>query len=330
MLEGGLVSTYYAGMTKTYILPTLVLATLIAAPAFAEDVLPAPAPLYFSAVNAGYKDNDSAQNADFIELTKTTSEPLPLADYHIRYFNSSDKQAGELAYDDTMYLEGDKLVLGYKNNPQFADAPAEYLYTFSSSGLASTGGRLQLLEDENVIDEICWGKVTCERQLPKFATDAEQNQTALRCEDECEAEFDYDKYYPEPDFEAITIVLPEDPEELEESSASAEEAVAPVSCKGLIFTELLSYSDDQFIELLNTSSETIDATGCQIRFKKKYYPLDAQIKPSAYYVVDDVPLTKNPSSSLTLELLDDNGTVDEISYAKGQKTGVAMALVDGK
>ena len=265
----------------------------------------------------------SSHNFDFIELRKT-GDDLPLADYKITYYNSSDNPSGEISFGENAMLVADSLVLGFHNSPQFSELPEEYLYKFGSSGLASTGGRLQLLYDGEVVDELCWGKTVCENSINKFATKQEENSTAVRCYGECEEVFGYEKYYPEPNFEAIQVlepvIEPQEPEPI-------------VSCEGLAFTEIYSYYIDdvseQFVELYNTTDRSISLDGCYLRYKSKLYPLSGEVASASFYVSQDLVLTKNPNSPLTIELIDDNGVVASADYPHGQKKGVSYALFDG-
>jgi hypothetical protein len=180
-----------------------------------------PELLRFSAVNAGYKDDTSAQNFDFIELYRPkTEEPHALANYRIVYTNSSGNFAGEFTFDEYAYLAEEYLVLGYKGSPQYQDSPETYLYNFSSSGLASTAGKLELYYLDELIDELCWGKITCAQQFPKFATNESANSSILLlAEDE--------NYYAEINPEAIMEIKPETP--------------SPPSCAGVQITEIYSY-----------------------------------------------------------------------------------------
>lgn len=110
----------------------------------------------FYAVNAGYKDDNSAQNYDFIELERLSESELSLASYRMSYINSAGKLAGELSFADNLVLTTDHLVLGASVSPQFAIAEGSfYLYNFGSSGIASTSGKLELYQGEDKIDEIC-------------------------------------------------------------------------------------------------------------------------------------------------------------------------------
>ena len=329
-------------MTKIKILlASISLLTLVHAPlAFAAE--PAPPTLSFSSVNAGYKDDLSSQNYDFIELKKT-GDNLPLADYKITYYNSSDNLSGEISFNENAVLVADTLVLGFHNSPQFSNMPDEYLYKFGSSGLASTGGRLQLVYADEVVDELCWGKIVCENWLNKFTTKQESNRTAVRCQDECEEAFSYEEYFPDPDPEAIQILEPdiEQPAEQEPESESEPEPYSEpelepepiVSCEGLVFTEIYSYfvddSSEQFVEFYNASDHSILLDGCYLRYKNKLYPMSGEVPSASFFVSQDLVLTKNPNSSLTIELIDDNGSVASADYPHGQKKGMSYALFDG-
>ncbi len=323
MLETSPHAPYYAFMTKYKLLiANILLLTFTNAPlvsAAAED-LPA---LSFSAVNAGYKDDLSSQNYDFIELTKT-GDDLSLAGYKIAYFNSSDNPAGEISFDKNATLVADKLELGFHKSPQFTEMPEEYQYKFGSSGLASTGGRLQLLHGDEIVDELCWGKTVCKKSLEKFATKQEDNRTAVLCVGGCEESFTYESYYPDPNPEAIVFA------EAEEQPVEPEPIA---SCEGLVFTEIFSYyvedNSEQFVEFYNTSDHAIDLDGCYLRYKNKLYPMSGEVQPASFYVSQDLTLTKNPNSPLTIELIDDNGIVASADYPHGQKKGVSYALFDG-
>ena len=165
---------YYAAMKTKHIFTTIILlAFLISidpAPAWAlEGELEDQSPLYFYAVNVGYKDDNSSQNYDFFELRKTGSEDLSMDNYRIIYTNSSGNAATPLGFAEGTMLRSEALVFGFAKSPQYSEASEQYLYNFSSSGLASTSGKLSLYEGEDLIDEICWGKTTCDQQITKFS-----------------------------------------------------------------------------------------------------------------------------------------------------------------
>lgn len=323
MLEDFWRRFYYTGMKNKIIFTIFGIIACVAsatagAPAFADDDT-AP-PIFFRAVNAGYKDDISAQNYDFFELEKRIADNLDLSEFHVQYFNSSDKLAGELEFADPTILRASKIIFGFNKSPQYADFAPRYLYNFGSSGLASTAGRLKLMQGDTIIDEICWGKLTCDNAVQKFATAKEENRTALRCREDCVEPFVYEQYYPEIDSAAIYMPEPE-PEQ-------------NASCAGLQITEIYSYyeenSSEQFIELYNDSDSEISLGACTLRYKNKNYPLLGVIAPKSYSLLQDILLTKDPSSSLTIELLDTNGQVFAVEYYHGQKKATSYALLDGQ
>ena len=93
---------------------------------------PAAIQTLVDSINAGYKDDQSAQNYDFFELEKSVADDLDLSGFRIQYFNSSDKLAGELEFAEPSILRADTVVFSFNKSPQFADFPSRYLYNFSS------------------------------------------------------------------------------------------------------------------------------------------------------------------------------------------------------
>ncbi len=283
--------------------------------------------IQFHAVNAGYKDDNSSQNYDFIELAKTDASDIDITPYKIEYYNSSDKLSGTISFPELSLFQGERLILGFAISPQYAESPSPFLYDFGSSGLASTAGRLRLILNDELIDEICWGKISCDNSYSRFATSAEGNLTAIRClTDECQNDERYQKYYPEISEESLEII-----EAVAEPGLEEDELVdiGKPSCRGIVFNELFSYyidgSSEQYIELYNAANSELSLDYCTLRYKNKNYPLHGVVAPNDFVLIQDIVLTKNPSSSLTLELLDGDNVADAMNYSRGQKKGVALA-----
>lgn len=295
----------------------------ISLPTFADTTSPS---LRFYAVNAGYKDDSSSQNYDYIELERLSDSNLSLASYRIVYTNSSGNYGGEITFSDNLLLSAERLILGATVNPQFNTADGSYyIYNFGSSGLASTAGMLELYQGEAKIDEICWGKITCAANYPKFATKFEDNYSLVRCSDNCEEDVIYssEKYYPEPNFEALS--------ELTTTDNSAPEP----SCEGIIITEIFSYYIDsvseQFIELYNPTPNEIPLETCSIHYKNTTFKLKGLLASGVYYLLQDseLALTKNPTSFNLVSVEDSAGNViDSVSYPHGQKKGASFALFE--
>ncbi len=273
---------------------------------FADDEV-SPSPLQFYAVNAGYKDDTSSQNFDFIELSRTTEEDLSLAGFSILYFNSSGNQVGQIIFSENQTLVSSHLVLGFSKSPQYSDwEDSPYLYYFSSSGLASTAGKLQLLRDEEVIDELCWGKFECVMSNPKFATKPEENYSLVRIDDT----YVQQPYYPEIQPVITEQIIEEEPHECH-----------------LIITEIYSYYEEsvseQFIELYNPSFFEQDASFCVILYKNIPLNLEGIISPGAYYIYKnpEITFTKNPT---TYNIYSISG--NDVVLPHGQRKGTSYAL----
>lgn len=293
----------------------LALALVSFLPAFADEevVKEDPPSLYFYAVNAGYKNDESSQNYDFFELRKSSEDDLSLGDYEIIYTNSSNNEAGRISFDVSEKMVAESVVFGFAKSPAYQAEDGKYLYAFSSAGLASTSGKLSLFQSDELIDEICWGKLSCEKSLPSFSTSEENNNSAVLSDEG----FVFEKYYP-----AI-------------NSTAINEAAEKSSCEALELSEIYSYyetsSSEQFIEIKNNSSETIALSGCSVRYKNKSYALDGEILPNAYYIYQNeaLVLTKNPTTSNLLEIIDANDkTIDYVEYPHGQKQGLSYVKID--
>ena len=210
-------------------------------------------------------------------------------------------------------------MLGFAKSPQYAnylDTP--YVYNLSSSGLASTAGKIQLYQGKELIDEICWGKLECANPGPKFATKQEENMSLVRCAGQCEIAFIPEAYYPDITESIKTLEPPLD-----------------TSCDGLIISEIHSYytnsSAEQFIELYNSSSEPINLLNCQILYKNNSYPLEGELLPSGYFVYQnpDLILTKDPTSYNHYALKYASGDIFyEVILPHGQRKGTSYAIFD--
>lgn len=315
MKKRSIILTFLATVLPLILPYQAVLALEESPPPEAEEEVYAP-PLHFYAVNAGYKDDNSVQNYDFIALEKTIPDALELGSFRIIYTNSSGKEAGGISFTENLVLTSDQLVLGASISPQYSErAGTYYVYDFGSSGLASTAGMLQLYQGAEVIDEVCWGKLTCANNLGKFATKMEDNNSYVRSE----SGFTAEKYYPEI-AEVIVDAAPE---------------IDVPTCAGVVFSEILSnYTEaptEQFVELYNPTPSDIMLDACSLRYKNKDYPLTGNLRSGMYYVYKNTELTfaKDPATSGELALVDSKGeSVATLSYPHGQKKGTSYALLN--
>jgi hypothetical protein len=140
-------------------------------------------------------------------------------------------------------------------------------------------------------------------------------RSAVRQADRSFAE---EEYYPTINPDAIFIPEPE-PEPI-------------VSCAGLQITEIYSSyeenSSEQFIELYNSLDSELSLDACTFRYKNKDYPLQGALAANSYTILQDILLTKDPSTSLTYELRDASGPIFSLDQPHGQKKGTSYILLD--
>lgn len=279
--------------------------------------------LIIRAINPGYKIDDANDVGELIELQNLTDASLSLAGFSLRYTNGSGNSTTIINFPDGSLMAGEYLLARYSKSPT-ADL-SDLVYTTS---LAMAAGPLELLYEGEVVDSVCWtGKAECLKPFKSSAptTLVRNLDTGL---------FDHiSDYTSQFDPTAPSLILPPEPDDSSNSGNPSDTSPANPQCKGLEFTELYSYyakdKTEQFIELFNPTDHEISLKGCQIRYKKKLYPLSGTIKPDqyfSYYPSSQFTLTKNPTSSNNIELLDtDARTVDELIYSHGQKKATSYA-----
>lgn len=271
--------------------------------------------IYIRAVNPGYTVDEKPNTGEMIELArKNTDAPMALAGMVIGYINSSGNYSVIFEFPENSWMVGESIVLRLASAPDSERAAVNYTKT-----LAMKAG-IELKKGEDIIDEVCWtGKDGCYKEFKSVRpTTLVRNMETGEFEhvEEYEPIYDENSYYAE--------VIKE------------EEGYGRVAsqCKGMQFSEILSYYEtsksEQFVELYNTKSEQILLDGCQIRYKNKNYNLKGIVGPEGYYVYypEGFNLTKNPTNSNTLELIDTDGaTIDRLEYKNGQRKGTAYAFV---
>ena len=272
--------------------------------------------IYIKAINPGYTVDGVSNVGEMIEIGRTSSDaPISLAGLTVGYTNSSGTDTILVEFPEHSYLVGESILLRLASSPEHELATMNYTKT-----LAFKAGPLILKRGEETIDSVCWtGKDDC---MPVFKS---TNPTTLV------------RNLETGEFEHVTDYLPtyhEDSYLVEGTTEDEGYGEATSQCKGLKFSEILSYYDDsqseQFIEFYNSAAEQILMDGCQIKYKNKYYPLSGIIKPENYYAryLADFSITKNPTNKNTLELIDTTGEViDKLDYYNGQRKGTAWAFI---
>ena len=276
--------------------------------------------LYIKAINPGYgKDN----TGEMIEISrKSSGDWISLAGMTVSYTNSSGEQI-VVQFPENSFLAGESLLLRLASSPGSELANMTYKIKGSSSGMSQGGGPLMLKYGEEVLDLVCWDEsFDCYRKFKSAS-----GESLVRNLKTGKFEFTTE-YLPNYEPESYHYEVP--------SEDGMGEIVAPSQCKGLEFSEILSYYEtsksEQFIEFYNRGSEQILLDGCVVRYKNKNHVLKGIVKPEEYYVYypekEGFSLTKNPTNSNTLELIDTDGAkLDSLIYPNGQRKGTAYAFI---
>lgn len=275
-----------------------------------DDGLP---DLYIKAVNPGYTVDGVGNVGEFIEIARKDSDAsLSLAGTAVSYTNTSGNSSIIFEFPENSRMTGETLLLRLASSPGAELAAVNYTKT-----LALKAG-IRLERSGKVVDQVCWtGKDGCETEFKS------SNPTTL-VRDKLTNTFEHVSEY-EPVYDRESYRVDED----------TDKGMAVVSqCKGLEFSEILSYYEtsqtEQFIEFHNSTAEQILLDGCKIRYKNKTYDLVGIVRADEYkvYNPESFSLTKNPTNSNLLEIIDVNGVVvDALEYPNGQRKGTSYALI---
>ena len=310
--------------------------------------------LSIKSINPGYTVNGIRDVGEFIELQNATNAPLSLAGYLLRYVNSSGKQTTLAHFSEGSSVVGEFLLLRLARTANSAEAELTYTTT-----LAATNSRIELLYDGKIVDQVCWGKYAPLVEADSTPVSKNDSESAPTCVENFDTKHptilarDADsgnfEHLPEylTHYDATNPALqlppatappsaPENPAPTPSPSLTSPpaEPQPTAHCQGLEFTEVLSYyasdKSEQFIELYNSTDASINLAGCTLSYKKKPYALAGQIPADDYLAVYpaqlNFSLTKDPSSTNSVELRDADGTlIDLLEYVHGQKKSVAQA-----
>lgn len=302
--------------------------------------------LIIKAVNPGYTVDETQNVGEFIELQKTTDAPLSLANYSIRYTTASGKSTTLLNFSEGSSLVGEFLLMRLARSPHSEQSDATYMTT-----LAMGAGTVEILYNDLVVDSVCWASKseTCSAPFKSAhpTTLVRSLETGLFAHaPEYDPIFNSDQpsvILPSPDVPPPPEVPDsgdsdkvDDTDSEPESKPDSEFEPTSARCFGLEFSEILSYyaenKSEQFIELYNPTDRKIDLSFCSIRYKNKSYTLSGTVLPNSYFAIypstlaPTFALTKNPSSSNTIELLDaKKSVVDLLAYPHGQKKSTSYA-----
>ncbi|MBR0480143.1 hypothetical protein IJJ49_02710 [Candidatus Saccharibacteria bacterium] len=269
--------------------------------------------MYLKAVNPGYTISGVSNVGEMIEIGRNSDNQVSLAGATVGYTNSSGNFSTLVEFPENSWITGETILLRLASSSELA--AMTYKVPGSSSGLAQGAGPLVLMRDGEVVDSVCWsGAEGCYR---KFKSGSGESLVRVSA-GEWEFRTDY-----EPEFIEGSYVI----EEVAEPAVKGH-------CSGLEFSEILSYyensKEEQFIEIYNSSSSAILLDGCLVRYKSKTEELAGILREEEYLAIrpTEFSLTKNPTNSNKIELIDVDGTVlDTLEYFNGQRKGTAYALI---
>lgn len=277
----------------------------------AEELYELPE-IYIKAINPGYTVDGKSNVGEMIEIGRKKSDtPILLAGTTVSYTNSSGNDSILFEFPENSWMTGESILLRLASSPESELAAVNYTKT-----LAFKAG-LTLKRNEEILDAVCWtGKDDCYKEFKSVSP------TVLVRNLETGDFEHWEEYMPVYDEKSYIV------------EQTNEEAENPSQCRGLVFSELLSYYEtaksEQFIEFYNAGAEQILMNGCKIRYKNKSYNLSGIIGAENYFVYypKEFSLTKNPTNFNKLELIDTNGEiVDTLEYPNGQRKAAAYAMI---
>ena len=273
--------------------------------------------IYIKAVNPGYTVDGKSNVGEMIEIGRKNSDaPVSLAGTTVGYTNSSGNYSVLFEFPENSWMAGETILLRLASSPENELASVNYTKT-----LAMKGG-IDLKMGDELVDSVCWtSKDECYKEFKSakptvLVRNLETGEFEHVEVTEYEVKYNTDSYY------------------VEQAKEEEGYGAAISQCKGMQFSEILSYYEsfksEQFIELYNANSEQVLLDGCQLRYKNKNYALRGIVGPEGYnvYYPEEFSLTKNPTNSNRLELVDTDGTtIDVLEYPNGQRKGTAYAFI---
>lgn len=266
--------------------------------------------IFIKAINPGYLVDGKSNVGEMIEISRKNSDKLiSLAGITISYTNSSGNNSVLFEFPENSFMSGESILLRLASSPGSELAAVNYTKT-----LAFKGG-ITLKRGDEVLDEVCWMGKECYREFKS----SEPTSLVRDLETgEFKHVLEYNPVYDEKSYYEEEVV----------------EEKKPSQCRGLIFSEVLSYYEnlqsEQFIEIYNSNSEQVLLDGCKIKYKNKFFELKGILSAEGYFVYlpREFSLTKNPTNIGVLELIDTNDEIiDKLEYPNGQRKGTSYALI---
>lgn len=331
--------------------------------------------IVINAVNPGYNTESGKNSGELIELKNLSDEEISLDNIAIIYTakptSASPNGKSTILYQFPVGSKfiGKAILLRYELSPEATDGNQDLTYS-TSIAMAGSLALVRLNDIPNlealisttsdlsnfgeVGSSVCWlGGEDC---LQTFSTTVKSRSYTTIARNPDSGEYEHvTEYISNYDAAFPGLYLPPEETATAEGPTSDMFAVKPstkatstdvfdfakdAQCQGLIFSEILSYYDEnaeeQFIEFYNSTNSTIEIGGCKVRYKNKFYdllPKDSNehiVAASDYYVLHpEFKMTKNPNTESTIELYDINGTLlDALVYPHGQKKTASYALIN--
>ncbi|MBQ3275410.1 hypothetical protein IJH46_03260 [Candidatus Saccharibacteria bacterium] len=288
-----------------------------------EEVLTLPGNVLIKSFNPGYSNE-----GEFFELMKLPETDLSLAGLTVIYITSTGREYVVFSFPEGYSLVGESLLLrlASSNEVQEAADPHDVADLTYTRNMSQSKGKIELRFDEDIIDSLCWG-LDDDSCFVGFNSNHPTTLVRNLEAEEVEDSFVHtENYVPTYDPENPGLLIEEIPEEVIEPK-----------CRTMEFSEILTYfetsNSEQFIELFNQSDENVELDGCFLRYKNHTYALSGNVAANrlkTFYPVAEwsLSLTKNPTSSNILEIIDVDGEiVDTLTYSTGQRKGVSLAMV---
>lgn len=279
--------------------------------------------LVIASYNPGFSD---PYVGEFFELVKLSENSILLAGLSVVYETATGSEYVVHEFLDGDEMIGESLLMRLANSDEVKRAGAGNAQVADATytrNMSQSSGRIKLVYEETVVDSLCWGldEVGC---YAKF--NAKQPTTLVR--DISEEEIG--------EFEHVVDYAPKfDAEKPGLKHNEPEEEVVEPQCREVEFSEILTYyesaSAEQFVELYNRGEEAVNLEGCFVKYKNANYALLSKVAEHGFVVFYPArdwgtTLTKNPTSSNKLQIIDTDGeVVDTLVYYSGQKKGLSLA-----
>ncbi len=248
---------------------------------------------------------------EFVEIYNPSDEELELSGLLLRYRGGGANYV-TLANLDTITM-GPKQFMVFGHFAQ----PREYTVAFTNA-LNNSKGEVQIIdtaETSQLIDVVAWGDVSIESGYHYYVEPADippAGNSLQRCF------VDNELWYPEErntKYEFTVYVNDFPTPSLGIECPALESIEVAVDCSGVVINEIGANLDEQYIELYNSTNETLSIAGCLLQTNRNSntYAFDeVNLGPGEYFEVNiaDTNLTLTKTTTGTVYLLSSDGLVE--------------------